>query len=209
MNFAARRSKWKWFAVILLVLAVLGCRKPQEDKDLTPLDGLGGNFTLLAADGKPFAFNSLRGKTVLLFFGYTACPDFCPATMARLSRVYENLRQKGLEDRVRTVFISVDPERDTPEKLKQYLDYFSVKTIGVTGTNEELTSVAKQYGATFEKVQVNSAARYLMDHTTYVYLIDGLGRVRRLIHPEDPPEKITGWVTRVAQEACCKPKQGS
>ncbi|HSP06458.1 MAG TPA: SCO family protein [Acidobacteriota bacterium] len=185
------------FAVLLLVL---NCRKPAEDSELTPMDGLGGNFTLTGTDGKPFELASLRGRMVFLFFGYTACPDACPATMACLSRVYENLREKGIEDHVRTVFISVDPERDTPDKLKQYLDYFSVKTIGLTGKPAELATVAKQYGASFEKVQVNSAARYVIDHTTYVYLIDGSGRVRHLIKPEDPPEKITGLAMRLARE---------
>ena len=71
--------------------------------------------------------------------------------MARLSRVYESLKQKGMEERLRTVFISVDPERDTPEKLGKYLDYFSVKAVGLTGTREQLAAVAKQYGASFER----------------------------------------------------------
>lgn len=196
---------WVIFAVALLFFA--SCRKAPETSELAPLEGLGGNFVLTGVDGKPFDFASLRSKTVILFFGYTACPDACPTTLARLSRVYEDLRKKNLEDRVRTVFISVDPERDTPQKIGEYLDYFSVKTIGVTGTIDELKEVAKRYGASFERSPSESGTGYLMDHTTYVYLIDGLGRVRSLIRPEDPPEKIARLVSTLANEACCKPKK--
>lgn len=191
----------KWLALALLLLALPGCRNAEEDRELTPMDGLGGNFTLTGTDGRPFEFNTLSGKTVFLFFGYTACPDACPTTMARLSHVYESLEQKGMQDSLRTVFISVDPERDTPEKLGKYLDYFSVKAVGLTGTQEQLAAVAKQYGATFEKMPAYSPGQYMMNHTTYVYLIDSRGRVRRLIHPEDTPDKITGWVTKVARES--------
>jgi protein SCO1/2 len=191
---------------ILWMLLAVSCRK-SEEVDLKPIEGIGGNFTLIDMDGNQFEFNSLRGKTVLLFFGYTSCPDACPATMARLTRVYEDLRKKKIENRVRTIFISVDSARDTPEKLKQYLSYFGVQTIGLTGKPEQLAAVARQYGATFERVSTDSEAEYLMDHTTYVYLIDGLGRVRHLIKHEDPPEAITPLVSKLALENCCAPQK--
>lgn len=192
------------FWLLALLLFIAGCKASSKSDELAPISGLGGDFQLIDFNERPFHFSDLRGKTVLLFFGYTACPDACPTTMARLTHVYEELKKKGIQEKVKTVFISVDPKRDTPEKLAQYLSYFGVNTIGVTGKEEELAAVAKQFGATFEYVPTKSEAGYLVNHTTYVYLIDGTGRVRRLIRTEDPIENVVGMITKVASEGCCK-----
>ncbi len=135
---------------VLLCLA-LGCEaRPEADPELVPLS-IGGDFRLTGSDGLPFVSQSLRGRTVLLFFGYTACPDVCPATMSRLARVYQDLNKQGIAGKVITVFISVDPERDSPEKLRQYLDYFAVNAIGLTGAPAQVADVAQKYAASYER----------------------------------------------------------
>lgn len=140
---------------------------------------------------------------MLLFFGYTTCPDVCPATLTRLSRVYRELQNDRIDDRVETVFVSVDPQRDTPEKLKEYLSYFAVRATGVTGPPGEIDAIVRKYGASYEKVPVKSAAGYLINHSMYLYLIDAQGQVRHLFRHEDPPEKIADLVKRLAEEDEC------
>ncbi len=194
--------------MLAVLPTVLGCRGGQadDDEELRPLS-IGGDFTLTGSDGKPFEMSSLRGKTVLLFFGYTSCPDICPTTLGALAQAYRELGKddagEKTADKVKTVFVSVDPEKDTPEKLREYLDYFAVPAVGLTGTPEQLAAVAKQYGASYERVESDSAAGYLIEHSTYLYLIDPVGRVRHLFRYGDKPEEIARLTAKVACEDCC------
>ena len=97
-----------------------------------------GNFTLTGTSGEPFQLQDLRGKIVLLFFGYTSCPDACPSTLAKLQRAFNLLSEEQIEQ-LRTVFVSVDPKRDNPKVLNEYVEYFGVNAIGLTGTNGKTT----------------------------------------------------------------------
>jgi protein SCO1/2 len=190
-------------AVLCLVLAGCGSGAGlDDDPELQPLP-IGGDFTLTGTDGQPFSLTALRGRTVLLFFGYTACPDVCPTTLGRLAGAYRELEKEGLADRVTTVFVSVDPARDTPEKIGQYLSYFAVPAVGATGKAEEVAAVAKSYAASFERVATDSAAGYLINHSTYVYLIDPVGKVRHLFRHEDPPQVIADLTARLIKSDCC------
>ena len=146
------------------------------------------DFTLTDQDGKVFHLKDHRGEVVLLFFGYITCPDICPVTLSKLSRVYHLLG--GKVNKVLTVFVTIDPERDTMEKIKEYIGYFKLNAVGLTGTKEEIDGVVGAYKAFYEKVETNSAAGYLMDHTDYVYLIGPEGGVNDLIHRDDEPRKI-------------------
>jgi protein SCO1/2 len=130
-------------------------------------------------DGSPFALSDLRGKVVLLFFGYTNCPDICPTSLADMKSVKQRLGDKA-ED-VAVVFVSVDPERDTPERLAQYIPAFDPTFYGVTMTEAELQQAKKDYGVFAEKRELDpsqSAASYLVDHTAWVYAIDKEGQQR-------------------------------
>lgn len=195
-------GRWALTLAGALLLALFAGCGPREDSDLEPLD-LGGDFTLTGTDGRPFALSSLRGRTVLLFFGYTACPDVCPTTLARLTRSYEMLREEGLASRVTAVFISVDSERDTPQRLHDYLGYFALPVHGATGSAEQVARVVKAYGASFEKVPTRSAAGYRIDHSTYVYLVDPQGRVRHLFGHADSSERIAALTAKIAAADCC------
>jgi protein SCO1/2 len=159
----------------------------------------GGDFTLTAHTGQPFRLSDLRGKAVLLFFGYTYCPDVCPTTLGTMAQVEKLLpEQRG---RLQTVFVSVDPGRDTNPRLEEYLDHFGVAAIAVTGPVPELDAVVKQYAAFYEKQPSDSAMGYLVDHTSRLYLIDTAGQVRYLFRYGESAERIAEGVRLVLAEA--------
>jgi len=125
----------------------------------------------------------LKKKDVaLVFFGYTHCPDVCPAAMFVLQKVYEKLGDK--KDRVAVVFISVDPERDTPEVVSEYAKYFNPEFIGLTGTPEEIKEVAKHYMVYYEKVKKTGENDYLVDHTANIYLITKDEKIKLIYSPK-------------------------
>ncbi|MGE0462034.1 MAG: SCO family protein [Vicinamibacterales bacterium] len=148
-----------------------------------PVLPLGGDFTLIDQDARPFTLSSLKGKVVLIFFGYTMCPDACPTTLSKLSSAYSRLTPDE-RARVKAVYISIDPERDTPAVMKEHLTYFGVDAIGLSGTPEDTAKVARQFGAHFEKTSDKTAAGYLMSHTVSVFGLDANGQTRVLIDYE-------------------------
>jgi protein SCO1/2 len=157
--------------------------------------GASANFTLTDQDGRPFQLAQLRGKVVLLFFGYTSCPDACPTTLSKLSRVYRLIGPQA--DRVMTLFVSVDPGRDTPRRLKDYLKYFKISSVGLTGTKEEIDAVVSKYGARYEIEKSDSAAGYHINHSTDMYLIDQKGEVVRRFKYEDGTQLIADGIRQL------------
>lgn len=153
------------------------------------------DFALTDQNGKPFRLSQLRGKVVFLFFGYTHCPDACPTTMAKLSRVYKLLERNA--NQVMTVFVSVDPGRDTTSALKSYLAYFHMNSIGLTGTKEEIDMVVKQYGAKYEIEESDSAAGYHINHSTDLYLLDRKGELARTFNYSDGTQVIVDGARRL------------
>ena len=147
-----------------------------------------GEFTLMEDSGKIFHLTDHRGKVILLFFGYTSCPDVCPLTLAKLARARTLLGAESQQ--VMTVFVTVDPQRDTSAKLKEYLGYFDSNAVGLTGTETQIDNVVHAYHAFYEKVPTKSASRYIINHTSIVYVIDKQGKVRYMFHQDDSPEKM-------------------
>ncbi|MBL7250240.1 SCO family protein [Alloalcanivorax sp. C16-2] len=166
---------------LVLLLALAGCAEPREELPVNTR--LGGDFTLTDHNGGAFRLADQRGRVVLMFFGYTHCPDICPATLARVSQVYRNLRDAGDADRVQPLFITFDPARDTPEHLREYVPWFKANVIGLTGGEAEIRAVAEQYGVVFLK-SGEGEPEYDFTHSDYVYLLDQQGRVRKL-YPSD------------------------
>ena len=157
----------------------------QQSQNLEIYQDIGGNFTLLSSNNQYVSLEDFQGKVVLMFFGFTACPDTCPLTLSKLKQVMARLDQKKP---VQQLFITVDPKRDNPEKLKSFLSTFNLNIIGLTGTEEEILHVAELYGSAYMKnPTINSETSYLMIHTGYVYLIDQQGQVRA-IYPQDTEE---------------------
>lgn len=136
---------------------------------------VGGPFTLTDQDGRKVTDKDFRGRYMLVFFGYTYCPDFCPTELQVMSVALESLGAKA--DAIQPIFISFDPERDTPEVLKQYVSNFHPRLVGLTGTQEEIAAAAKAYRVYYSKVPNSSAPdTYLMDHSTITYLMDPQGK---------------------------------
>jgi protein SCO1/2 len=134
---------------------------------------IGGAFTLVDQDNKPISDTDLKGKPFLVFFGYTHCPDVCPTTLFEVSEVLRALG--GDAEKTRALFITVDPERDTPTVLKDYLSSFDPRLRGVTGDVAQINAVEKSYRVYAKKVPTTSGD-YTMDHTALVYLMDKQGR---------------------------------
>jgi protein SCO1/2 len=134
---------------------------------------IGGPFSLTDQNGQPFSDKDLKGKPFLVFFGFTHCPDVCPTTLFEISEILRNLGPAA--DRTAALFISVDPERDTPAAMKDYLANFDPHLRGLTGDAGALAAVAKAYRVYYKKVPTDGGD-YTMDHTAIVYLMDKDGR---------------------------------
>jgi protein SCO1 len=156
-------------AAVLAIVLLMSGRAPMS----TAAAAVGGPFQLVDQNGKTVTDADLKGRPFLVFFGFTHCPDVCPTTLFEVSEV---LRQLGSDaDRTRALFVTVDPERDTPDKLKDYLASFDPHLIGLTGTPEEVERVLKAYRVYYKKVPTDGGG-YTMDHTALVYLMDKQGR---------------------------------
>ncbi|MFN3742766.1 MAG: SCO family protein [Anaerolineales bacterium] len=159
---------WLWFRPPALHGTVI--QSPETAPD----------FTLQAADGRMVSLRDFRGKYVLLYFGYTFCPDVCPASLGNLAVALRRLGEKA--NQVQVIMISVDPERDTPEKMAEYVSHFHPSFIGLSGDAQEIARVAALYGIFYEKQEVESSAEYLVNHTATIMVIDREGRLK-LIWP--------------------------
>ena len=149
-------------------------------------------FSLPGAGGKTVSSDDLKGKTVLLFFGYASCPDICPTTMAQLTAVLQNLGDKARD--VRIVFVSVDPHRDTPDILQAYVDAFNKNAMGVTGDEKQIADLARRYRVAYqiEKPKPGDDAEiYDVTHSRGVYIFDNKGRARLLASETDSIEALT------------------
>lgn len=150
-------------------------------------------------NGASFKLSGMRGNIVLLFFGYTSCPDVCPTTMAELKQALEALHQNDAKQ-VKVLFVTVDPERDTPERVQQYVNHFNSDFIGLSGTESELADVWKDYGVFRENVEGTFAAGYLVNHTARVTLIDRNGNLRLSYAFDTPVESIVHDLKLVLKE---------
>ena len=144
---------------------------------------------LTRANGASFRLRELRGNTVTLFFGYTSCPDVCPTTLAELKQALEKLDEEDAKQ-VQVLFVTVDPERDTPERVQEYVNHFNHDFIGLSGTEPELAEVWQDYGVFRETVGGTSAAGYLVNHTARITLIDQRGNLRLSYAFGTPVENI-------------------
>jgi len=179
-------TRWRWHTVLragVLLAAISACASKPATKD----------FTLTDHTGQPFSLASQRGKVVMLFFGYTMCPDVCPTTLSKLTTVTARLGADRAQ--VKTVYVTVDPARDSPAVLKADLDLFDLDAVGLTGTREAIDKVVAMYGATYEITPTpNSAAKYSVAHSTTLYIIDQDGIIRREFPYEATADEIVAAI---------------
>ena len=191
-----RIALWLMVGIVALGVIVLIWRQsaPQQAAS-TPLGNIGGPFTLAGADGKAFASSKLNGKPAALFFGFTHCPDVCPTTLARLARLRRQLGQG--EDALSIVFISVDPERDTPAAVADYMSLYDTPIIGLTGTPAQIEQVKKQFGVFSRKVE-QPGGSYSVDHTASVILLDKNGQFVATLAPEEGDQVALDKLKRIS-----------
>jgi protein SCO1/2 len=157
-----------------------------------PAVSIGGPFSLTDHSGAPVTDATYRGRMMLIFFGFTHCPDFCPAELQTMAEVLDRLGEDAA--RVAPLFITVDPERDTPEWLARYVDQFDPRIIGLTGAAEQIAAVARAYRVYYAKVYLPDATSYVVDHSTFVYLMDAEGRFAALFRQGTAPAEIAATI---------------
>lgn len=157
---------------------------------------VGGPFELVDGEGRTVTDEEFRGEYMLVYFGYTYCPDVCPTELQNMSRALELLGEEA--EAVRPVFITVDPERDTPEVIESYVENFHPRMVGLTGSPEQIEKAAKSYRVYYKKAESGSASEYLMDHTSIVYLMGREGEFLRHFgygtSPEDMAQGIRSYL---------------
>ena len=168
--------RFLWAALTVLALAACSPEKPKFNSiDVTGADYAKG-FTLTDHNGQSRSLSDFKGKAVVLFFGYTQCPDVCPTSMAELAEIKRLLASDG--DKLQGVFVTVDPARDTTELLKAYMTNFDPSFVAFTPTSEQLSVVAKDYKIYYKRVEGQTPTSYSMDHSAGSYVYDTQGRLR-------------------------------
>lgn len=149
----------------------------------------GGNFTLQSVEGKK-QLSDYSDKLVMIYFGYTFCPDVCPTNLSSLAAAYQSLTIEQ-QQKIQILFISVDPERDTVKRLQEYVNYFEADIVGLTDTPEVLSNLARQYGVMYAKVETgDNNNRYAVDHSAYTYLIAPQGKLKQQLPHATTPQQF-------------------
>ena len=177
-----RALLWILVAIAALFGVMVAVQRPSTDADQTALATIGGPFTLTGSDGRTFHSARLNGRPAAIFFGFANCPDVCPTTLARLTKLR---RQLGKGDEALSIlFITVDPERDGPAEVGSYAKLFNAPVIGLTGSPADIERVKKQFGAFSQKVE-QPGGGYSVDHTASVFLMDRNGKFVATLSPEE------------------------
>lgn len=195
MNRTPRRI----LLALLLAVAAAACQKAEwQTKDISgfmqPLA-----FRLTSETGDPVTAEDFGGKATLLYFGYSSCPDICPTTLARLAADIRTLKP-ARQERIQVLFVSVDPKRDDPARLRAYTDAFGPEFIGLTGTEAELRELAKRYRVTFGYGEPDADGNYIVSHSAAVFGFDASGKARIMIQQSDSPDAVSADLARLASE---------
>ncbi|MBO6782832.1 MAG: SCO family protein [Alphaproteobacteria bacterium] len=189
--------------IVLLVVAVFGFGAwlnfhGDEPAESTPVAGMvvnvgiGGPFELTDHTGARFSSESFAGNYALVYFGYTFCPDICPTELGQMAIAIDELGDDGA--RVSPVMITIDPKRDTPEVLSEYVPLFHERLIGLTGSEEEIRAVATRYRVFYQRFDDPNYTEYLMDHSSFVYLIGPDGTIAAMFRYGTPPEEMASTI---------------
>ncbi len=190
MSSAVRIALFATIALISVGVGLWFGSRPSGPEATNPYGHIGGAFTLESAAG-PVSLKDFEGKVVAIYFGYTHCPDICPTSLASLAAAIAELTPAE-QAQVQGVFISVDPERDNPQRASEYAKAFHPGFAGLTGSEEAIAEVAKRYFVLYEKVEMeDSAMGYAVDHSSIVYVLDRDGKVRTLVRHSQSPAETT------------------
>jgi len=186
--------------VVLLMAVLLATACSREESALDEIHGIelsqaqmGRSFDLVDAQGQPRSLADFNGRVLVMFFGFLQCPDVCPAALARAAQVKKLLGDAA--QRVQVVFVTIDPERDTPELLAAYTRAFDPDFIGLTGTAEQIAATAKEFKVFYQKVP--TASSYTMDHTALSYVFDTQGKLQLALRHEQSAEQVVQDLRKV------------
>jgi protein SCO1 len=181
-------------AVLAAILTVGQPAAPTTTSSVT----IGGPFSLTAPDGTTVTDQTYRGKWLLVYFGYTFCPNTCPTTLLEIAAALEKLGPDAAK--VQPIFITVDPKRDTPKVMAQYTQSFDSRIVGLTGTPEQIAAVAQEYGAYYVAHKSGDGANdYTMDHSTYLYVMDPRGQFVQAFDADTPADRIADDLLRLVK----------
>ena len=201
---AQRLHRAAWPAVLALSMALsalTGCTHKEAPWHLTNVTGHlpDLDFSLTGDNGKPATGEAFKGDTALVYFGYTHCPDVCPETMARLMQVLAKLGPDA--QKVRILFITVDPARDTPQALHDYVDAFDAEhAVGLTGSDRQIETLARKYRVAYQMEKRDPKGNYEVTHSSAVYVFDPQGRARLLATDHDSPDVIAADLRRIIDD---------
>lgn len=179
----------------LLTLMLFNWPFPAQPTD----NSVGGDFELIDHYGQPFALQEARGRVVVLTFGYTFCPDICPMALNNVAAALEQIGSPA--DNVLVLFVTLDPDRDTPAHLRRYVRFFHPQIVGLTGTEDALQAVADQYRVKYSFVGKGTRTNYSLDHTANIYIIDRDGNLARMIPHGLPPEIMVRTLRSILDDA--------
>lgn len=181
--------------VLLVCLVLAGCTKPEFNNiDISGAD-YARDFTLTDAAGARRSLADYHGKVVVLFFGYTHCPDVCPTTLAQLAQARRLLGADA--ERVQVLFVTLDPERDTPQLLQRYVPAFDPSFVGLTGSRQQIEVAAREFKVFFQKVDGPTPDSYTLDHSSGSFVFDPQGRVRLYLSDKSRPDQIAPDLKRL------------
>jgi protein SCO1/2 len=193
-------SRPAWIAAGALCVLLGACSRDEQPWHLTNVAGHLPDltFSLVGDDGKPVDADAFKGRASLVYFGYTHCPDVCPETMARLMQVIAKLGPDAQQ--VRILFITVDPARDTPTTLHDYVGAFDAQHArGLTGTDRQIESLAKRYRVAYQMEKRDPSGDYEVTHSSAVYVFDARGHARLLATDGDSPDTIAADLRRIVE----------
>lgn len=184
----------RWFALLVVLAVLAGCAGEQRGRsefkatDITGAD-FGKRLALIDHNGRAVTLETFRDKLIVLFFGYTHCPDVCPTTLSDMAQALALLPARDVE-RVQVLFVTVDPQRDAPEILKAYVPYFHPSFLGLYGAPEAVAAAAREFKVVYRRHETAGESGYLVDHSAGSYVLDGRGRLRLYQPFGQPPDDI-------------------
>jgi protein SCO1/2 len=185
-------------AALAVAIGLAGMPGAVRAADPTPAEAprIGGHFSLITPDGPEVTDRSFPGKWLLIYFGYTFCPDACPTALNTVAAAMDELG--SLSDRIQPIFITVDPQRDTPPVIAQYVTAFHPRLIGLTGTAAQIATAAKEFHVFYQTRQLGNE-EYAIDHSSYIYVVDPSGRVAELITGNLPGHPVAAELKRLIE----------
>ena len=203
MNEICRAAPYFMLALLTVACSPTAGAPTSAELNQAPLAGakIGGRFALIDQDGKRTSDSRFAGHYRIVYFGYTFCPDVCPVDVQKLAMGMRALEKidPGLARRVVPIFITVDPERDTPSVLKQFVRAFHPRMVGLTGSPVEIAAVARAFAIFYQKGPVRADGGYVVDHSRQAYLFDPEGKPLALLSQEGSPEMIAAEIRRWAR----------